>query len=85
MKPTFIIATGLLVLGVSSLALIATVASPVPVAAAQAASSDKTTTFDGHHIIFSQCGGGGHRLHGGVPSVISDRVELGDALIRIGH
>ena len=46
MKPRFIIATGLLVLGVSGLALIATVALPVPVAAAQAASSEQTTTFD---------------------------------------
>jgi mercuric ion binding protein len=46
MKPKFFIAAGLLVLGVSGLPLVVTVASPVLVSAAQAASSEQTATFD---------------------------------------
>ena len=46
MKSKFFITAGLLVLGISGLPLVATIASPVLVSAAQAASSEQTATFD---------------------------------------
>ncbi|MAB14819.1 cation transporter [Parvibaculum sp.] len=55
MKPKFFVAAGMLALGVSGLPLVSTVASPILVSAAQAASSEHAATFDVPGMICALC------------------------------